>query len=46
MMYCERLDVELTEVECQRVQEQGQAECQDCPCYIPFITCMLVEKNE
>jgi len=40
-MYCQRLDIVISDYECQQIQEQGQAECEGCPCYIPFIMCML-----
>lgn len=44
-MYCERLDIVVSDYECQQIQEQGQAECEDCPCYVPFLMyCMNIER--
>ena len=42
-MYCERLERELTDEECQKIQEQEQ--CEDCPCFIPFAMFMLEEQE-
>lgn len=45
-MYCERLERELTDEECQKIQEQEQeqGQCEDCPCFIPFAMFMLKEQ--
>ncbi len=36
-MYCKELEENLSDYECQVIQEKGQVDCETCPYFIPYI---------